>query len=176
LTASAADVAALRAAVRPVYDQLERDQETRSLVAAITDMRNGVEAQPEPPRCPRLGDEAASSKTSRIEGRWETTWTEAELLEAGLPQADARSLAGPKTTVFRAGRFRAELGGGNSAIGAYEVDGPVVSLVFERGIGVQLGRVYQLRWSVYRDSITYAAVPGSEPLSAMLIKPWKRTR
>jgi TRAP-type C4-dicarboxylate transport system substrate-binding protein len=177
VTASGADLTAMRAAVRPVYEMLERDPETSELISEIRKLRSdNAEDESMPLRCPETRDRGATNNASRLEGRWQTTWTVAELLQAGLPNKDAKALQGPKSVVFAGGRFRADLGAGNIAIGTYDVEGDVVSLVFERGIAVQLRRVYQLKWSVYRDSITYSTVPGSEPLLALLIKPWKRAR
>jgi hypothetical protein len=56
------------------------------------------------------------------------------------------------------------------------VEGEVVRLVFETGVGLQLGRPYELRWNVYRDTLTFSAVPGREPLLAFLTAPYTRVR
>ena len=34
----------------------------------------------------------------------------------------------------------------------------------------------QLRWSIYRDALTFLAVRGSEPLLAFLTAPYTRVR
>jgi hypothetical protein len=47
-TASPADVAALRRAVQPVYDQLERDPQTRRYMGQIEAMRKGISPEPAP--------------------------------------------------------------------------------------------------------------------------------
>src|SRR5215831_14418721 len=48
LDASAADLAALRRAVQPVYAQLERDTQTRRYISQIEAMRTGIPAEPAP--------------------------------------------------------------------------------------------------------------------------------
>ena len=50
LAASPANIAALRRAVQPVYDQIERDPQTRQFVEQITAMRREVVPEPAP-RC-----------------------------------------------------------------------------------------------------------------------------
>ena len=61
------------------------------------------------------------------------------------------------------------------ATGTYSVAGDVLRLIFATGIGgVEPGKVYELRWSIYRDSLTFSAVPGRQPLLAMAIKPFRR--
>ena len=52
----------------------------------------------------------------------------------------------------------------------------LIRIVFQTARFVRLGEVYELRWSVYRDSLTFSAVPGNEPLQAITFKPWVRVR
>src|SRR4029450_13260230 len=52
VTATPAEIVRLRAAVRPVYVELERDPETRSFIRAIEAMKRRPFAA-EPSRCPR---------------------------------------------------------------------------------------------------------------------------
>ena len=55
VSASAADLAALRKAVQPVYEELESDPDTEKLIGEITEMRSAAPA-PALPRCrPALG-------------------------------------------------------------------------------------------------------------------------
>ena len=42
--------------------------------------------------------------------------------------------------------------------------------------GTLVGRDYEMRWSRYRDSLTFARVPGREPLLALTIEPFTRVR
>ena len=45
-SASPSELAALRAAVRPVYRELERDPDTRKLIAEITRIKRGITSEP----------------------------------------------------------------------------------------------------------------------------------
>ena len=54
--------------------------------------------------------------------------------------------------------------------------GDVIRFVFETGTALQLGRPYELQWSIYRDALTFSAAPGSEPLLAFLTAPYTRVR
>ena len=67
-------------------------------------------------------------------------------LAAGLPRRNAEAFQGHHTAEFGNGRFRFEgdPGEGKSATGTYLVEGEVVRLVFETGVGLQLGRPYEL--------------------------------
>lgn len=172
VTATPKDLTALRAAVQPVYRRLERDLDARRLIHWIETQHLASPAL----RCRWASSGAGGS--AGIEGRWETTWTRAALVAAGLRPSDASAIAGHHTVDFGHGRFRFEgdPGSGRSAEGSYDVDGDVLRLTFRTGIALQLGRVYELRWSVYRDRLTFRAVPGSEALQAFLTAPYRRVR
>jgi TRAP-type transport system periplasmic protein len=176
-TASSSQLAALRAAVQPVYDELERDVQTRELIAEIRELRDEATTRNQALRCAdtRPSDPGAGAA---LEGLWETTWTRDELVAAGVEPKDASAFQGHHTAEFAGGRFRfqGDPGSGNSAMGTYAVDGDVIALVFETGIGLRLGKTYELRWSVYRDALTFSAAPGREPLQAFLTAPYTRVR
>jgi len=56
-------------------------------------------------------------------------------------------------------------------------DGDRHDVVFRKGVGGDApGKVYELEWSVYRDSLSFATVPGRATLPAMLIRPFTRVR
>ena len=177
--ASASERVALRSAVQGVYEELQRDSVTKELIAKITSMRRGALADAAlSPRCPAASRTSATT-SSALEGHWETTWTREDLVAGGIAPRDAEALAGHHTAEFEDGRFRfrGDPGSGKAATGAYSIDGDVLRLVFRTGFGLQLGRTYELRWSVFRDdSLTFAAVPGSEPLQAFLVEPYTRIR
>jgi TRAP-type C4-dicarboxylate transport system substrate-binding protein len=171
--ASATDLASLREAVQPVYDDLERDPQTKEWLAEIVDMRADEPAAPGTLSCPEAGA-SATVDPSRIEGRWRVSWTREELIAAGLAPKDADALRGTWVVEFANGRFGPA---DEPPVGTYAFDGDVISLVFESRLGgVTPGKAYELRWSVYRDSLAFSAVPGREPLLANLIKPFTRVR
>jgi hypothetical protein len=173
VTASAADIAALRSAVAPVYRQLERDPETRRLIEAITALGGGG---PAPPVAACSGHTAASRTWSPtgLDGTWRWTWTPAELVHVGIAAAAATKLAGTGRVVFRRGRFRSTLG----ATGSYSVAGDLVTFVFDPpgAPGVTPGVGYTMRWSVYRNLLTFAEAPGSPSITSLLIEPFTRVR
>ena len=57
VSASAADLAALREAVQPVYEELESDPDTEELIAEITEMRSAERPPAALPRCRRALEE-----------------------------------------------------------------------------------------------------------------------
>jgi len=178
VTATARDRAALRAAVQPVYAALEGNarvgrqlaeieatkRETAPTVLAVLD-------------CPRATAGAATG-VSALEGTWETTWIRAALIAEGIAPRDATALSGHHTVEFANGRvrFQGDPGSGKSAVGTYTVRGDVIRFVFDTGIALQLGRPYELRWSIYREVLTFSAAAGSEPLLAFLTAPYTRVR
>jgi TRAP-type C4-dicarboxylate transport system substrate-binding protein len=178
--ASAADVAALRAAVRPVYEELERDPQTKAWLAEIAELRGrGLATRRDAIRCPGAPT-PRETDASRVEGRWKMTKaTLQELLDAGVARKQAVALAalpGTPALVLETGRHTGidlETGAVLSS-GTYDVDGDIISLVFETGVAVELGTAYRLRWSAYRDSLTFSAVAGREPLQALILGPWTR--
>ena len=62
-TASASQIAALRAAVQPVYDELERDASTRHFIAEIRKLRSGAER-----RSVHCAASRRTSRNSRVSG------------------------------------------------------------------------------------------------------------
>ena len=95
-------------------------------------------------------------------------------IAVGVAPPDAEAISGHHTLEFADGRFRGkgDTGSGTSAHGTYTVDGDVLTLVFESGAAVQIGRPYRLRWSVYRDSLAFA--PISAGLEGFLAAPYTR--
>ena len=121
--------------------------------------------------------------TSTIEGRWKTKKASLhELLVAGLSRKDAQAFAhAPLETPaldFRNGTYKGlDLATGRVlSTGSYKLQGDLIRFVFRRGIAVRLGVPYWLRWSVYRDRLTFSSVPGRQPLRVLTIRPWTRVR
>jgi TRAP-type C4-dicarboxylate transport system substrate-binding protein len=180
-SASPAELGALRAAVRPVYDRIGRDPVARAWLAEIEEHRAPVDDPREALRCARRGAPPRTD-ASRLEGRWTfVPPTVDELVAGGMQRDDAALLVhgvGKPVLVFEHGRHRGldvETGTEISS-GSYEVRGDVLTLVFEKGVAVQLRKPYLLHWSVYRDSLAFSPVAGREPLQALIVKPWTRVR
>jgi TRAP-type C4-dicarboxylate transport system substrate-binding protein len=84
--ASESDFSELRAALEPVYADLRNDPDTKSYIAAITDLKTEIAASAETSWCPPDSDTGQSASAGAIpEGTYETTVTEADWLEQGLP-------------------------------------------------------------------------------------------
>jgi TRAP-type C4-dicarboxylate transport system substrate-binding protein len=86
--ASDEDLAALERATAPVYAELERDEQTRELIAAIR-QRKGEAAAPTPPKAcgrPAGRDEgrAGGDADSRLNGVYRMELTDADLRAAGI--------------------------------------------------------------------------------------------
>jgi TRAP-type C4-dicarboxylate transport system substrate-binding protein len=169
--ATASDLAALRTAVRPVYAQLERTAATKRFISQIAAMRDSA-VPAAPPSCPSASGRSATQGSSSIEGRWTWVWTRKELIRGGVDPDTAAALAGRGSVAFRDGRFRTPSG----VNGAFRVDGDLITMVFAAPAppGTVAGVTYVMRWSVYRNLLTFSAAPGRASLDAMLIKPFRR--
>jgi len=144
--ATASQRAALRAALHPVYAQLEGDPQTRALIREIEAMKR--QSPPEPAlRC--LRSLRPQNAPSLLDGTWEMT---ASLAQAGP------SDAGRYRLVLRRGRvsFSHISPTGLLGAGVFSVHGDTIVLRFANGDG---GRY---RWNVYRDTLTLSFVPGKE--------------
>jgi hypothetical protein len=180
VSASAADLAALREAVQPVYEELESDPDTRELIGEITEMRS---AEPSvasaPPRCRRAKGKAKAGAAA-LEGRWELTFTRADLVAAGVPEKRAHDAPAVVHAIaeFANGRYTAIAGGRVVATGTYSVSGDVMSLVLDPPVpaGYIAGNVYRQRWSVYRDSLTFSRFRDSDADLVLLTNPLTRIR
>jgi hypothetical protein len=117
---------------------------------------------------------------SSIEGRWKTPRrTVHELLAAGYPKRVARLLGAyprhPGIDLHDGVYEGLDLDTGRVlSTGAYTLDGDVIRLAFRRGIAISRGRPYALRWSVYRDRLTFSYLPHREVLPWFVLKPFTR--
>ena len=84
LTASAADLAGLQSAVKPVYRTLEADPLARAVIEQITSMREAMGDAPDSLTCASTGNTAQGSvASSSLQGTWQVTYTKQELVAAG---------------------------------------------------------------------------------------------
>jgi hypothetical protein len=129
--------------------------------------------------CAGAGATGDRAVRSPIEGRWAWEWTEAELVAAGVARRQAPGLVGTGTVDFDAGRFSAtNAPSGRRSTGVYRVQGDRITMTFDEPSppGTVARTAYELRWSRYRDTLTFERAPGREPLLAMLIEPFERVR
>jgi TRAP-type C4-dicarboxylate transport system substrate-binding protein len=169
-TASPSELAALRVAVQPVYDELERDPETKGLIAEIRKLRTGEAAQGDAGRCP-----SARAPSSALEGVWEASVTPTEIRAHGGSKAEAATFAGAGRLELRDGRwtFRNDR---TTVMGTYRVAGDVVALTMRTCTAnpCDPGMVTEYGWSVYRDELTLTTRPGELYWPRLVAKPTHR--
>jgi hypothetical protein len=104
---------------------------------------------------------AGSTRTSKLDGRWEGSLTRQQLIQAGASQALAAKLHGSWTAKFGTGRFAFhDRDTGADSRGRFVVGGEKVRFVFASGVGIKKGQVAELTWSLYRDRLRFRAIPG----------------
>jgi TRAP-type C4-dicarboxylate transport system substrate-binding protein len=188
LTASAADLAGLRAAVRPVYRTLEASSATRRLIEQITSMRQATGDPPESLTCAPAGSTGQGDTTaSSFQGTWQVTYTKQELAAAGadpLAVYLSQEAWGHFSLKLSSGHWSLRLISGpravtanyRSASGTYIVTGD--KIVFHRHDQAYLGSNTEVWgpyiWSVYRGTLTFKKA-GSAPMPTdLVVKPWTK--
>ena len=181
VTATAADLAALGRAVRPIYHELERDPQTRRRIKQIEAMRQEIPPEPTPgcAQIPRL-----AGKAGPLDGVWQFTSTSADLRAAGTPQSDIEpENYGTYTIVIDRGRFaftQEDRQACTWGYGTFTVKGNEFDQLFTDGGGIapdgaanKPGEFFSFRWSLYRGVLTLSPVQGASPPN-FLAKPWLR--
>jgi TRAP-type C4-dicarboxylate transport system substrate-binding protein len=157
VTVPPADVAALHAAVRPVYAALARNPETKDLLARIGQLRARRAPDAEVVRCPS----PAQSRASQVEGRWQSRVSADALLASGASEAEATTYAGSGTLELKNGRwvFR---GDQTTVTGTYSVEGDVIRLTMRTCTvnPCSPGAITEYVWSVYRDTLSLTRRQG----------------
>ena len=183
LTASPADLAALRRAVQPVYHQLQRDPQTGRYIRQIEAMGKGVAAEP----APGCGHAARpAGKAGPLDGVWQFTTTAADLRALpGVSQGDiVPENYGTYTFVIDRGRFAFTQENRQActwAYGSLTVTGDRFEWLFTDGGGIapdgavnKPGEFFTFRWSLYRGMLTLYPVTGAVSPNPSLGKPWPR--
>ena len=181
LTASPADLAALRRAVQPVYRQLQRDPQTGRYIRQIEAMGKGVAAEP----APGCGHAARPGKAGPLDGVWQFTTTAADLRAAGVSQGDiVPENYGTYTFVIDRGRFAFTQENRQActwAYGTFTVTGDRFEQLFTDGGGIapdgavnKPGEFFTFRWSLYRGMLTLYPVKGAVSPNPSVGKPWPR--
>jgi TRAP-type C4-dicarboxylate transport system substrate-binding protein len=178
--ASNQELAALRRAVQPVYDTLERNAETRSLLQQIQAMKQETRASatPHAPTCSQSDSAAAAAdqKASPLDGVYRTSFTREELANSpllyGVGEIGEENW-GEFTLTFDHGRVtltqRNDVTSGSTS-GTYTINGKAITLRFTEGANA--GETFAARWSLYRDVLTFKRL-GELP-TPYLVKPWRR--
>ena len=157
-TASASELAALRRAVRPVYAALERDPQTRRLIAAIRKLGGAAGAAgTNAPGCPGGAKTAAAA----LEGTWRSTVSREEMIAGGASPAEAATYFGTATLELNDGKWVVR-GERATVTGTYVVNGNLIRLTMRTCTAnpCSPGMTTTYAWSVYRDSLSLAPRPG----------------
>jgi TRAP-type C4-dicarboxylate transport system substrate-binding protein len=176
-TASAADLAALRRAVQPVYHELERDAQTKRFIQAIAAMRSKVEPAP-PFRCRSARQVAPASAAGPLDGVYR--WTVTKARDVKVEGHAVAENYGTFTVVIARGRFAQTQESDRACTWAYgiaTVKGRTLEQRFTAGGGVapnnannKPGEVFTWRWSLYRETLRIAPiVPGD-----LFANTWRR--
>jgi hypothetical protein len=174
VTVPPSGVAALHAAVRPVYAALERNARTREFVAGIRKLRarqgtsNGA-----PVRCPV----PASAGATKLEGVWGSSASPSALVALGAAKAEAATYEGAATLELRDGSWVLR-GDHTTVTGTYVVEGDVIRLrmVTCTANPCSPGAVTEYGWSVYRDTLSLARRPGLSFWARLVATPHRRVR
>jgi TRAP-type C4-dicarboxylate transport system substrate-binding protein len=182
LTATGADLLALRRAVQPIYDQLERDRQTSRQIGQIESMRSAAARGPAPSCAPAT---PLAAKAGPLDGVYRFTSTIADLRAAGAVPGDlVPENYGAWTIAVKAGRFAFAQDDPQACTWAYgtlKVNGNKVELSVTAGGGIspngaisQPGELYTYQWSLYRDELTLRPVAGAVSPPPTRAKPWRR--
>ncbi|MCI0687372.1 MAG: TRAP transporter substrate-binding protein DctP, partial [Sporichthyaceae bacterium] len=127
--ASAAQRAALREAVGPIYQRMSQDPQTKAYIARIEQLKTAVRADGDlaiPAGCTGdspLGAEpsAGADDPSIINGIYRLEWTVDELVAAGMQRQESRDNAGVITLTFDNGQWGWSSQGRWSCLGTYSI-------------------------------------------------------
>jgi TRAP-type C4-dicarboxylate transport system substrate-binding protein len=167
-SASPSELAALRTAVQPVYDELERDGQTREFISEIRKLGGGIEA--ESLRCP-----VSQRGLSQVDGVWEANVTREAMVANGASVAEAATYHGPGTLELR-GRRWTFLGDRATVTGTYVVTGDALRLTMLTCTAnpCSPGAATEYTWSVYRDELTLTRRSGRPFWPRLIAKPGRR--
>ena len=181
VTASGTDLAALRRAVQPVYDKLERDSLTKAAIEQIQRMRSGAAAIADAPTRSNPDSPAnVKAERTRIDGVYRVHTTAADLRAAGAPEGEiVPQNYGSYEIVLDRGRFMQKAGAHQSLEGTYVVAGDRIALTITRapagpGPRNRVGERFDFHWSLYRDQLTLKPVPGKVSPAPLRAQPWRR--
>jgi TRAP-type transport system periplasmic protein len=177
--ATPGDIAALRTAVQPVYDELDRDPSTKQAIAAMSATVHDVVPEP-PPVCGATGPSPAHG-SAQLDGVYTRT------TKFGDDPSDTDIVPenyGSFILVLRAGHFAATQHYQKACTwgyGTFTVTGAQMAWTFTDGGGIsptgainKPGELFTYGWSLYRDTLTLTPVDGAISPGNFRIKPWHR--
>jgi hypothetical protein len=179
-SATAADLRRLRAAVEPVYRDLERDPGTAAAIHAIEQLKRDTAAPPSVLKpCKRGATERVATGPTKLDGAW-TMDTDRN---AAAPDYRPENW-GHWVFVFDRGRFAITQENKPSCTwgyGKFTVDGNRTRWTFTDGGGIaptdafnRPGERFFYDFSVYRDTAQLSPVAGRVSPNNFRDKPWRR--
>jgi TRAP-type C4-dicarboxylate transport system substrate-binding protein len=173
------ELAALRGSVRPVYQWLERDPETRFFIRRIEAMRQGL-ATPTPPACP--SSTASSTAPSPEDGVYRMTTTAKEVAQHDdVPTSQATpENYGDFVLVVDRGRFAFTQQNKLACTWQYgriRIEGDRMMWEFTNGGGIaptnaenKPGELFVWRWNLFRDVLSLHPITPTD----LTTETWRR--
>ncbi|HZC28223.1 MAG TPA: hypothetical protein VE269_00670, partial [Gaiellaceae bacterium] len=166
--ASAVQLVQLRAVLRLVYAELERNRQTRLRIDRIRALKRKTRAEV-PPRCGRRGEPERAPRTL-LDGTWEMTASPAQV---------NREAPASEGTDIDSGRYRMFLRHGRWSLvhlaprwtnsGTFAVAGDTVAWRSADS------SVMHFRWNMYRDTLVLERAPGEpKTVASVTFAPWHR--
>ena len=181
--ADPSQIAELEQAAAPVYAELERDPETRSLIESIRAMKRDVPAAGTSSTCGRPRDGAAPVPTTRpaptaIDGVYRAELTEDELLARGMSPVDARGNQGLVRLTFSGGELvmSEERGGWPDCHATYRVSGAELQIHVTGPGCPREERPMRTRWTLDDRKLRIAPIEPNDPSTRAWwgSEPWTR--
>jgi TRAP-type C4-dicarboxylate transport system substrate-binding protein len=177
LEATPAQLSALKAAVRPVYEAIERGAGNRAALERIRRLKG--DGRPDTLNCTRRENPSSQTRQAapELEGTYRTSFSEEELAESPL-LLDAGEINdenwGDHTLRLSNGRFHATQ---RNARASSEVSGRYTTAGNAMELITDTGETFALRWSLYRGTLKLERdeTLGGAP-TPLVLKPWQRIR
>lgn len=173
-------VAALRAAVQPVYDEIEKDAATKATIDRIEALRASANVAADAVKCDVAAATAKPSPSvvdSPLVGTWTTSFTEAELAASpflyDIDEVNNENWGEHTITFEPDGRVsfaQKNQFDSHASSGTYTVSDDHIELAFSAGGNA--GETFGARWSIFRDTLTFERA-GELP-TPYLVKAWTR--
>ena len=191
-TAAAADLAALRRAVQPVYDRLDRDAQTKAAIARIRALRADAGAAPDAPACSagtaagaqEPADAAQAGKRTPLDGIYTLDQTREEAAKFMDPADLVSENYGHWRYVLNRGKMyytQSSEGHTRWTRATYTVKGHVFRFTVTayggdapHGAAEKTGEVFTFRWSRYRDRLSLTPIRNGVSPENFRAEPWRR--
>ena len=176
-------LAAMRAALKPVYARLAERGATRAAVAAIAKLKRGLEPSRAPGCAARAGERGARSP---LDGVYAVDTSRADLVAAGAPPGDVIPenwghwvyvLSGNRIAFTQEDDEACTWAYGRLAVKQGTMAWSIVDGGYTRSPNLAYnrpGEFFRFRWSLYRDTLTLTPVEGASSPANFRAKPWHR--